>query len=254
VAADQRVLDLMGRVADLVDRIGRGRAERVWHELEILALFDRCRSLHRGVLLLLSEGLVHEAVILGRPLFTDCLALAELANVDEKRRGSLVVGWALASWLHMKGHFLDRRSRGHDVTAELEALAEREREVRRYALDHGYDTKHWQPDGDVKRLADAHGRGDEYGTFLVTQMFVHGTTTVTSERYLQTDEGIFVVGAPAPIPKRWARDAGLWASQSMLNAARAACRLFGWAEPAELAELLVAIQEEGARGPDPSTP
>ena len=48
-AADQRVLDLMREVAELVDRIGTKRGERIWHELEILALFDRCRSLHRGV-------------------------------------------------------------------------------------------------------------------------------------------------------------------------------------------------------------
>jgi hypothetical protein len=80
----------MREVADLVDRVGAGeRTERIWHELEILALFDRCRSLHRAVLVLLShDGFVHEAVMLGRPLFTDSLALAELAAVDEKRRGS----------------------------------------------------------------------------------------------------------------------------------------------------------------------
>jgi hypothetical protein len=56
----------MHDVADLVDQIGAGRAERVWHELEIRALFDRCRSLHRATLLLLEQGFVHEAVMLDR--------------------------------------------------------------------------------------------------------------------------------------------------------------------------------------------
>jgi hypothetical protein len=64
--SDARVLKLIHDVADLVDQIGAGRAERVWHELEILALFDRCRSLHRATLLLLEQGFVHEAVMLDR--------------------------------------------------------------------------------------------------------------------------------------------------------------------------------------------
>jgi hypothetical protein len=237
----------MRDVAALVDRIGTERAERVWHQLEILALFDRCRSLHQAVLLLLSEGFVHEAVILGRPLFTDSLALAELAGLDEKQRGSLVVGWALGSWAQMKGYFLDRRARGHDVEAELEAIAERELEVEKYARQHGYDTKHWQPDDHAKRLADAHGRADEYGALLVAQMFVHGAMTATSERYARTGEGVYVVGGPVRSPRRWERDAGLFASHSMLLAARAVCRVFDWTEPPELGELLRAIREEGER-------
>jgi hypothetical protein len=243
----------MREVADLVDRVGAGeRTERIWHELEILALFDRCRSLHRAVLLLLShDGFVHEAVILGRPLFTDSLALAELAAVDDTRRGSLVVGWALNSEKHLQGYFLERRSRGDDVEDELRAGAERERQIRQYAADHGYSTEHWQPDDDAKRLALAHGRADEYGAMLVTQMFLHGTTTVTSERYAQTDEGVYVVGGPAPTPKRWDRDAGLFASHSMLLGAQATCVLFGWVEPTGLDALLESVRQEGQRPRDP---
>jgi hypothetical protein len=199
----------MHDVADLVDQIGAGRAERVWHELEIRALFDRCRSLHRATLLLLEQGFVHEAVMLDRPLFTDSLALAELAAADDERRGSLFVGWALGGLQQLMGYFLDRRSRGHEVAGELEALAERKREVEKYARDHGYSTKHWQPDDDAKRLADAHGRGSEYGAMLVTGMFVHGARTATSERYLRTEEGVYVVGGPAPTPKSWERDAAV---------------------------------------------
>jgi hypothetical protein len=252
--SDPRILKLMHDVADLVDRIGTERAERVWHELEILGLFDRCRSLHRAVLLLLEHGFVHEAVMLNRPLFTDSLALAELAAADDKRRGSLVVGWALGSWRQLRGYFLDRGSRGHDVAAEVEALAKREGEVKKYARDHGYNTKHWQPDDDAKRLADAHGRGSEYGAMLVAGMFVHGLATVTSERYWRTDEGVYVVGGQSPAAKPYERDAGLFASHSMLLAARAVCRLFGWAEPTELTKLLAELEQETQRPRDSSSP
>jgi hypothetical protein len=242
----------MHDVADLVDQIGAGRAERVWHELEIRALFDRSRSLHRATLLLLEQGFVHEAVMLDRPLFTDSLALAELAAADDERRGSLFVGWALGGLQQLMGYFLDRRSRGHEVAGELEALAERKREVEKYARDHGYSTKHWQADDDAKRLADAHGRGSEYGAMLVTGMFVHGARTATSERYLRTEEGVYVVGGPAPTPKSWERDAGLFASRSMLLAARAVCRLFGSAEPTELADVLKKVEQEAQRPSDSS--
>jgi hypothetical protein len=244
LAVDQRVLDLMHATADLVDGVGTGqRAEAIWHQLEILALFDRCRSLHRAVLALLSQGFVHEAVILDRPLFTDSLALGEFAAVDDERRGSLVVGWALGSLQHLKAYFLDRQSRGHESEAELRAITERETQVEQYARDHGFGTRRWQPDDDAKRLARDQGRDEEYSALLVAQMFVHGTTTVTSDRYLQT-EGVFVVGGDAPTPKRWMRDTGLWASHSMLLGARAVSGLFGWAEPVELGNLLKSVREE----------
>jgi hypothetical protein len=78
-------------------------------------------------------------------------------------------------------------------------------------------------------------------------MFVHGARTVTSERYVRTDEGVYVVGGPAPEPKSWERDSGLLAARSMLLAARAVCDLFGWAEPPELADLLRKVEQEALR-------
>jgi hypothetical protein len=76
-------------------------------------------------------------------------------------------------------------------------------------------------------------------------------TTVTSERYAQTDEGVWVVGGEAPVPKRWDRDAGLFASHSMLLAARATCDLFRWVEPTGLGALLESVRREGQRPRDP---
>jgi hypothetical protein len=55
----------------------------------------------------------------------------------------------------------------------------------------------------------------------------------TSEHYSITDEGV-VVGPSTTTPKRWERDAGLFASHSMLLAMRAACRIFDCVEPTAL--------------------
>jgi hypothetical protein len=237
---DQRVLELMDKVDALVDSMGIGKVQRERHELEIIALFDRCRSLHRAVHLLLAQGFTHEAVILGRPLFIDSLALAEFAAVDEKQRGSLAVGWMLKSLQHLEGYWLDRQSRGDDVTYELAHMERQRRELQEYASSRGYGTQHWQPGDHAKGLADKHGRGSEYGGYLVSHMFVHGTTTVTSERYSWTEEGSAIVSGPST-NKRWERDAGIFASHSMLRGARAACRMFDWVEPPELHELLESL-------------
>jgi hypothetical protein len=62
-----------------------------------------------------------------------------------------------------------------------------------------------------------------------------------------SDEGVIEVGGPAAVrDESLARDAGLFASHSMLWAARAACRALGWAEPADLERLLVAVTHVGA--------
>jgi hypothetical protein len=228
----------MDKVTDLANVISVSRSERVWHELEMLALFRHCQRSHEAVRSLLSEGFSHEAVTLGRPLFVNSLALQELAAADEKRRGSLMVGWVLAGIQDLENYFRDRESRGDDVSEEMEQIAERRREVVGYASKRGFGTRHWQPD--PKGLADAHGRGHQYGAMLVTHMFVHGTWAATSEHYSITDEGV-VVGRSTATPKRWERDAGLFASYSMLLAMRAASRIFGWVEPTELDELLASL-------------
>jgi hypothetical protein len=227
---------------DKVDRLVgsmAGKFDGEPYELEIAALFNRCRSLHTAVHLLLAQGFTHEAVILGRPLFIDSLALAEFAAVDEKQRGSLAVGWMLKSLQHLEGFWLDRQSRGDDVTYELAHMERQRREIQEYASSRGYGTSHWQPDNHAKGLADKHGRGSEYAGLLVSHMFVQGATTVTSEHYSWTDEGAVVGGHQSS--KRWERDAGLFASHSMLRGARDAGRVFGWAEPSELHELLESL-------------
>ena len=102
----------MDKVNGLANAISVGRSERVWHELEMLAVFRHCQRSHSAVRLLLSEGFSHEAVTLGRPLFVNSLALQHLAAADEKRRGSLMVGWVLAGIQDLEDYFRDRESAG----------------------------------------------------------------------------------------------------------------------------------------------
>jgi hypothetical protein len=104
---DEATTRLVDEVAEVAGNVG-GRAivERSPHEREILALFDRCRSLFGAVRLLAKvedPDYGQEAVILARPLITESLMLMELAAADETQRVELVVGWDLASLDDLEG-------------------------------------------------------------------------------------------------------------------------------------------------------
>jgi hypothetical protein len=221
-----------------------GPTERPRHSLEVLALVDRCRSMLVATHLLLERGFVHEAVMLGRPLFTDSLMLAEYAAANETRRVELVMGWSIASLGAVEGLFRDaRRLRGKDVAAALTGLAERRKAHEDYARRHGARLKAWWPDAHAKELALKHGREDEYGALLVTQQFVHGATSAISARYTKVTEDTVEVGGPAVDLETWGRSAALFAANSMLHAARAGCSIFAWQEPPRIDELFEKIEQ-----------
>jgi hypothetical protein len=219
--------------------------KRPRHSLEVLGLFDRCRSLFAATHLLLTHRFVHEAVMLGRPLFTDSLMLTEYASANETQRVELVMGWSIASLAAVEGIFLDaRRSRGKDVAAALTGLAERRREYEEYARRQGVERlRAWQPDDHAKRLASKHGREDEYGALLVTQQFVHGSTSAVSTRVSKIAEDTVEVGGSAVDLESWGRAAALFGANSMLHAARAGCGIFGWQEPPKVEELFQRVKQ-----------
>jgi hypothetical protein len=236
----REVSDLMTKTGELVAALGGGEfSKQPRHHLEILALFDRCRSMLGAIHLLLLNNFVHEAVLLGRPLFTDSLAMTELASVDERKRGSLALGLEMASLAQLEGIFSDIETRGEDMSRGFDFIKTRRAQVEGYAHRHGFDTGQWMPDDHAKRLAERHGRAPEYGAFRITQHFVHGTTIALSQRYSVVGEQTVEVGGPAAEFEAWANDAGLFATSSTLDAARAACKIFGWDEPAEIEALLV---------------
>jgi hypothetical protein len=104
---DEAARGLVDEVAEVAGNVGGGAiVARLPHEREILALFDRCRSLFGAVRLLAKvedPDYGQEAVILARPLITESLMLMELAAADETQRVELVVGWDLASLDDLEG-------------------------------------------------------------------------------------------------------------------------------------------------------
>lgn len=236
---DDPVIELMTEASTVVGSVGGGAvAERRRHELDVLGVFDRCRSLLGAIRLLLANKFTHEAVMLGRPLFADSLFLMEYAAVDERRRTDMVVGWTMASLSDLEGIV---RSKADD--AALRTIAAQRTALEGYARRHGARTRFWRPDDHVKPLSKKHGRTEEYTGLLVAQHFVHGSTLAVSQRYAQVSEDSIEVGGPAVEHDAWARDAGLFAAESTLLAARAACAIFGWEEPPEIERLLRRIEE-----------
>lgn len=235
---DAAVQSLLTRVGRLVASIGGGELRELpRHYLEILALFDRCRSLLGAVQLLLQKGFPHEAMMLGRPLLTDSLALAELAAANEHRRAELAIGWELATLADLRGAMLEGKAQGQDMDEQLEAIDIYRGQLEEYARRNGFGMKFWKPDDQAKGLATNHGRADEYLDLRMLHHFVHGSTFATAQRYSSRD-GAIIIGGPAVERTSWAFAAGGSAAQSGLYAARAICTILDVEEPPEL-ELLI---------------
>src|SRR5262245_3311648 len=131
--ADKPMLDLLTKASECVAGLGGHEMVGDPHDADVLALFDRCRSMLGAIRLLLWQDFVHEAVLLGRPLFNDSLTLAELARVEYSRRAELVIGWKMASLADLEGVALHQQSRGDDATEELQWIAEQRAQVEEYA-------------------------------------------------------------------------------------------------------------------------
>jgi hypothetical protein len=238
------VLNLVSRVSHLTGPIaGEEARELPRHYLELMALYDRCRSLLAAIRTLIEAGFVHEAWMLNRPLVTDSLALAELASSDETRRAELLVGWERKSLANMRGIMLEAEAQdGIGEPGIVKWLDKRSAEVDEYARERDIRGRSWQPDDHVKELATKHDRLTEYLDVRVSGLFIHGTTFATSLRYSPAEDGRVMVGGPAAQLDQWVVGCGCLAAQSALLASRDFCTILEIEEPPELATLFAELQ------------
>jgi hypothetical protein len=241
---DEETREVLQEVADIAGTIGdEAPVERFYHEHEVGTLFDRCRGMFGAVRVLLANDFVQEAALFCRPMFVDSLALAEIAAADEKRQISLVVGRQLDAIADIEGIFREMKARGdQEVVRNLEHMAARRRKVEKYARRHDASTRHWNPEDQVKALADKHGRGGEYTSYRMTSHFVHGSAAITEHRSSVDDEDVARIGQPHLNVDVWERPTALFAAYSLALACRAICSIFGYNEPDELGEVLERIE------------
>jgi hypothetical protein len=232
---EQSLRDLLNEVGKVSRGVGR-EFEAAPHEVAIVSLFDRGRSTFGAVRVLLEHDFAHEAVVLGRSLFTESLMLAELARVDEPRRVDLVMSWWLDGLASLEGIVGEGISHDDDGDNHLAAIATRRAELQSYRADRGSGRARRFPE--EKDLAHTHGRAREYLDFRLTHHFVHGSAMASEQRVAKLADGLLVIGGPGADVETWASPAGLFAATSLLHASRAVCRIFGWEEPPELADLL----------------
>jgi hypothetical protein len=182
-ATDKPVFDLVTRTSRFADALRKGKEmEKPPSYQPILVMFDRCCSLLGAIRVLLNYDFVHEAIILARPLFTDSLALAEIAAADEKGRDEFGVRLSMHGITEGENLFRSAKAIG-DFDEQLRELADERKEIEAYARRRGgLSTKGWQPDDQPKELAEKHGREGEYVDMRLTNNFVHGTTKATAQR------------------------------------------------------------------------
>jgi hypothetical protein len=186
--------------------------------------------------LLLGHDFVHEAVILARPLFTDSLTLAEIAAARETERKQLALGREMAGLADLEGVLREAESRGGNIEIGMAKIAERRADLEDFARRENPEHAPLAA-GQLKDLAAKHREGDEYLDLRFTHLFVHGSTSVTMDRFSQQDDGTWEVDVPAADFKRWANGTGFFAAHSGLRAGRAACLIFGWDESRQLQVL-----------------
>jgi hypothetical protein len=226
-------------INELVGAMGEP-SEMPGYYLDVIATYDRCRSMFGGLRTLLSADFSHEAAVLAGPLFVDSLVLAELAAADQPRRAELVVGLELQGIRDTEGIVLAGSDTPEGAAGVAARLAGRRAEVTEAARRLGVDAREWCPRDEVEELAQRHGRREEYVDKLVSDQFVYGSSLARAQRYSPTEDSKeILVGGPHAKVDDWSDGTGLFAATSMLHAARAACSIFGWPETPEVSELLL---------------
>jgi uncharacterized protein DUF5677 len=239
----RRLLDEVAKAAEV------GHAgEYPVHDREVLALFDRCRGTFGAVRLLAERGFGQEALALTRSLFTESLMLMEFAAADE-RRGDFIIGWTLASLASFDGVLSEGARRGSDVVETRHAVARLRSWYESYARHHGIAWRKWKPD--EKKLADKHGRGDEYLGFRIQHHFVHASAFAVGQRWTQSGN-VVLVGGPV-VDSGWGGPAALSAASSLLFGVHAVCAIFRWAEPPELESLHDRIEQAASELDTPNS-
>jgi hypothetical protein len=256
----QDVLDLMLRASKVCEFPAYTRGIRTrqpdvgYIELVSLAIFDRCHSLQGAAYHLLARGYVHEAAILGRPLFGSSLTLAELAESDQPQREALLIGLSLDHLARHEAYLRSREELGEDMTAHRERLEQARRGEQAFARERGVTPKHEKPEGDLKARAIRHGRVHEYGALLLSHGFVHGASGVVLDRVGREGDRA-VIGGHVARSRPWVRDFGLFATFSLLHAGVAICSILEWPQPDELKAMMreIATSTAAARKSSGST-
>jgi len=196
----------------------------------VLGSYWRSISLFRGVVELLKSNLSEEALILSRSLFTESMRLMEISQAD-KRRGSLILGWANQSYNEIKGLFLEAHRLGLDPDAEkvVTHYEQQQQKLQNYARRHSVGRfGKFRPEGDA---AKRFGRQDDYWTFLLSHAMVHGSDAAYVFRRKKIGESAITLFPNTNDPAIVA-SVGIFAAKSLLDGAKATAQIFSWSLPA----------------------
>lgn len=198
--------------------------------------YMRTRSLFDSVTLLLGNELASEAMMLTRSLFESSLQLMELASRDDWPR--VVIGWYMKEVDHMRYASAEALRIGEQTAAETEADVARYQRTRDALLAHAERNGFGVPVNfhRTKLLANRHGRNDDFLNYLMAHSAVHGSAAALLFRAKRVEDTVRMHqrGGEPWLPLGCVA----FAVRSYVYAHRAACRLFDWAEPAGIDDLL----------------
>ena len=214
-------------------------------------LYWRCYSLFQAILLLLPKRFGEEALLLARPLFTDSLRLAELAE-HESRRPQLILGWMNRSIEELKGLFRHSAKIGLDKNPEqIEAkLADHQKDI--LSLRAKYHVSKLAKFRSEADAASRYGRGDDFWTFLLSHEIIHGSDAAFLFRRSPVKDGHMHLLAQTEDPKLL--DAiGAYSALSMMMAIDATSKILGWSLPQDFSQLREQLEHIPEKHLDPAS-
>jgi hypothetical protein len=223
----QAMFELLKRIRnELRSIVPAGLVEVTPADSVILGMFWRSVRLYDGVTILLEQNLPEEAMFLARSAFEESLKLRELGD-DTKNRLGLVV-------THIKKSIDERRYILADEPEAIAKLHKEERDLADFAKHSGVGR--YPSFLSTKAAIERFERTPDSGFYNLTHHFVHGTDFAMNFGRQKVDTGeLFVHDRTKTL---WIQlGVAIFASLSLVEAAKGAAQVFGWQGVSKLGEI-----------------
>jgi hypothetical protein len=233
----QRVLALCRQVQSASKRTHLTETVQIaTHDAYVINLFARTIGLFDAIVLLLKHGLSVEAMALARPLFTDSLRLAELAEAGDERR-EIILG-EMNQGIQERIDLLREAERlgiEENAARQIQTQEDQRKSLLRYQERHGVGKlKRFTTE---KNMTHRCGRQEEYWAYRLSHHMVHGSDVALTYRRRPLEKG-YLACSVRDMDEMSSIGFGAFAAKSMLLSARAVARIFACQEPEEFGPLL----------------
>lgn len=243
--------DTLDEVTAEVPVVNEGRRIHLLY----LTAYMRVPALFAAARAVVSVGLTHEVLLLGRPLYEDALRLHHLAQLDQADRDGQIAHWYNHSLIEDEGLFRTPGPPGGRDPAEVIAKKQRTRaEFATYLTNHKIIMSRIP---DPTALVQLYADPGTAWVWKLSQQMVHGHNQAHSYRFgTDGENGYSYKLRPAPVEEMQLPVA--WVCRSLITARAAMPTILGWPSIGDLmartVDAIVAVNgataDDTGTGPD----